>query len=432
MKNTVLLSLICCMVLLVITSCEDKVEITRKYTVMEPVYMSKSEIRSSVDFESPQPIHSTGKIYYYQNHIFINSPGEGIHIINNQDPENPKKVSFINIPGNYDMAARQGFLYADNYMDLVVFDISDINNIQIVGRVEDFFLDFNTNVVIDPEKGIIVDYTPKEEIEVRKGDEYYPGGYRDYFFLADYAKATNNSIAVAEGVSMSQVPTGIGGSLATFTISKDHLYIIDQQQLHVLDLQEADDPEEIFQLMLGGGIETIFPYEDYLYVGSQNGLYIIDNTSPASPVFLSIYNHIRSCDPVVVQGNKAYVTLRSGTACGTNARDVLDVIDIKDKQNPQLIATHNMEHPYGLGIDGDALFVCEGSSGLKFFDASDDQDISDNMLAHISSIDAYDVIPFQGLLFLIGNDGFYQYDYRDPNNLEFLSKLEIEPNTVAE
>ena len=37
----------------------------------------------------------------------------------------PKNISFINIPGNEDMAIKGNTLYADAYGDLVTFDITN-------------------------------------------------------------------------------------------------------------------------------------------------------------------------------------------------------------------------------------------------------------------------------------------------------------------
>ena len=90
-----------------------------------------------------------------------------------------------------------------------------------------------------------------------------------------------------------------------------------------------------------------------------------------------------------------------------------------------------MLSPYGLGIDGDALFVCEGSHGLKMFNAANDQNIDDNMILQLTNIDAIDVIPFQNTLYLIGRDGFYQYDYTDIEDITLISKLEVDNSNIA-
>ena len=120
---------------ILLTGCEDKVEITQKYTIMEPVYQSPEDIRASFEIVPPVEVTNTGKIYLYQNYILLNEPGKGIHVINNENKEHPEIISFINIPGNYEMAVRGDRLFADSYMDLVVIDISNPEAVTLTKRL---------------------------------------------------------------------------------------------------------------------------------------------------------------------------------------------------------------------------------------------------------------------------------------------------------
>jgi hypothetical protein len=76
-----------------------------------------------------------------------------------------------------------------------------------------------------------------------------------------------------------------------------------------------------------------------------------------------------------------------------------------------------------LGVDNKKLFICEGTNGLKTFDASNSLDIK--LLQHFKNMDAYDVIPLNKTLMMIGKDGLYQYDYSNPNDLKLLSKIGV-------
>ena len=84
-----------------------------------------------------------------------------------------------------------------------------------------------------------------------------------------------------------------------------------------------------------------------------------------------------------------------------------------------------MDEPYGLGIDNSVLFVCDGSSGLKIYDVTDKFNITDNLLAQFRDIQAYDAIPFNNVLMLIGDDGLYQYNYSDIEDIKLLSTIEV-------
>jgi hypothetical protein len=85
-----------------------------------------------------------------------------------------------------------------------------------------------------------------------------------------------------------------------------------------------------------------------------------------------------------------------------------------------------MSNPHGLGKDGDLLFVCDGNAGLKIYDASNPLTVAYNIVYTYPSINAYDVIPVGDVLFMIGDDGLYQYDYSNIQNITLLSKISVE------
>jgi hypothetical protein len=85
--------------------------------------------------------------------------------------------------------------------------------------------------------------------------------------------------------------------------------------------------------------------------------------------------------------------------------------------------TYPLTNPHGLGKDGDLLFICDGSAGLKIFDAADPRTITGHLIKAYPGIHAYDVIPLNGILILIGADGLYQYDYTDLQNISHLSSI---------
>ena len=84
-----------------------------------------------------------------------------------------------------------------------------------------------------------------------------------------------------------------------------------------------------------------------------------------------------------------------------------------------------MHNPHGLGLDGNALFICEGDLGLKIFNASDIEEIDKNLIKHYNSMNAYDVIPYNDNLIMIGMDGLYQYNYSSLDDIQYLSHLPI-------
>ena len=69
------------------------------------------------------------------------------------------------------------------------------------------------------------------------------------------------------------------------------------------------------------------------------------------------------------------------------------------------------------------LFVCDGDSGLKIYDATNPLTCGDNMLENFTDIHASDVIPYNNIAIVIGDDGIRQYDYSDLSNFVLLSSI---------
>jgi hypothetical protein len=419
---------------ILLEGCSDSCETKVHYTYLEPTVISLDELRSSTKLVEAQPLNSIGKIYRKGQNLFINEPGKGIHIIDNSNPSNPVVKSFLNIPGNVDLAVMGNTLYADSYIDLVVFDISEISNIHEVNRVENVFTNYHQpyGFQFDQSKGLITGWTEKEGMEVSQSD-CRSQSIHPYVFLTDgiavydvaaFNSETNKSLATAPGNGSGP---GAGGSMARFTINNNYLYILDLGAIQPFDISNVTSPQAKEKSFVAWDAETIFPYNANLFIGSATGMHILDVSNPGSPQKISTYQHIQSCDPVVIDGNYAYVTLRSGTEC-QGFTNQLEVIDIADLQNPQLISTYAMTNPHGLGIDQNTLFICDGDDGLKVYDSENINAITSNQLAHYSGINAFDVIPMNDVLVMIGADGLFQYDYSDPKAIKLLSHLPVHEN----
>lgn len=400
------------------SACDDQRVQTVTWTEYEPVYMTQQEFDNAVSMDEPRELNKPGKIYLYDGFLFVNDVNKGVHIIDNSDPSNPSKVGFINIPANKDLAVKGDLLYADSHSDLLVFDISNMQQAELIARKEGVFQVSATEHPgypyrpADPSKGIVVDWKPIEVEETCRGD-CHPQN-RGIFF----AENSGGQLASADGAS-----AGVGGSMARFAITGDHLYAVDERSLFTFDIA-SPEPVTVSTKDVGWAIETIFPHEQNLFIGSETAMYIFDISNPGSPSQLSVFQHIRACDPVVVEGDYAFVTLRSSPRC-PQGENKLEVIDVEDLLNPTKIAGYPMTNPHGLGIDDGNLFITEGDKGLRIMDAGDPGNIK--QLRHIQDIQAMDVIPFNNVLIVTGENGILQYDYSDINDLKLLSTISITP-----
>lgn len=383
-----------------------------------PQLMTREVLEQSVTPLPARAMHNTGKIYLWGRYIFINERYEGVHIIDNQDPSHPQALRFLRVPGNVDMAVKDNVLYLDNGPDLVTLDLSNMQAPRVTSRVRNAFRELPT-----PDLGAVagpcmVENRPANTVVV--GWQYVtiaapvssPPLNWDRFMLFNATPATTASVPGG---------TGKSGSLARFAVLGQTLYTVDDRSLRLFDLNNPATPVTGPQVELIGGVETIFPKDHYLFLGTQRGMYIFDVTTPQTPRQVAYYQHVASCDPVVVDDRYAYVTLRNGRSCGGGANQ-LQVIDLTDLRQPRLARAYPMTGPQGLGVDGHQLFVCD-SDGLKTFDTSQAPLLT--VQQHFS-VKVTDVIPNGGNLLAIGADGLYQYSYSG-TTLRQLSLLAITP-----
>ncbi len=421
---SVFLALICS---LSFDRCSDKCQVKSKYVYYSPVYMTTAEIKAAVGMKGTRDVKNLGKIYTKDGILFVNEVGEGIHIFDNHDPAQPKSMGFLTIPGNYDLAIQGNTLYADSYIDLVVLDISAIPTIKEVGRVEGLFGVYNNyGFNVDAQKGIVTSWKMEDNISVMQSDcEAQIQSWGGILYDKGIAMPQMSYSTTASTTAIApNNATGTGGSMARFAIMDHYLYGLDGGNLNVIDITNETKPVAKTPINVGWDAETLFPHEKNLFVGGRAGMYIFDMTTPEQPTLVSQYDHIQSCDPVVVEGDYAYVTLYSGGICHVETNQ-LEVINIKDLKSPTLVKVYPMSNPHGLGIDHGTLFICDGDDGLKIFDASDPLTISQHSIAHYNNINALDIIPLDHVAMMIGSDGIYQYDYTDLNKVKLLSKIAI-------
>ncbi|GGH19981.1 hypothetical protein GCM10007423_00060 [Dyadobacter endophyticus] len=178
MKRTLLVS---CLVLLMVSCYYRDSEpfignVKFDGTGYRPVYKNPEDI-SKVEVLAAQSLRKPGKIYTFDRYLFINELGKGIHIIDNADPKKPENLSFVSIIGNYDIAVKDNWLYADNHSNLLVIDIADPKAPKVTKVIPDAIPVHNYPPLLgvyfecaDEKKGVIVDW---EKVEMEKQPKCY-------------------------------------------------------------------------------------------------------------------------------------------------------------------------------------------------------------------------------------------------------------------
>jgi hypothetical protein len=397
---------------------KDKCRKTHTYTFYTPVYKSKSEVLGNIKSNVPRDIVNPGKLYIFGNYIFLNEVDKGVHVIDNSNPSLPRNLAFIDIPGDVDLAVKGNILYADMYNDLVAVDISNPLNAVLRKTIPAIFPErqYGNGFVAQGDQVIVdwkrVDTTITESCDGRGGWGPVRG---------DILMFANNASAGA-AQSPTKSLTGIGGSMARFTIVNNFMYAVDRHMLRSISVTNAADPVLTGSINAGWDIETIYPFKNKLFIGSMGGMFIFDITNPASPVSQSTFVHARACDPVIADDNYAFVTLRSGSNCGPTSNE-LQIINVQNVLAPSLVKTYPMTGPQGLSKDNNLLFICDGTAGLKAYNAADIMNLQ--LVKTISGMETYDVIAYDNRAIVVAKDGLYQYDYTDINNIRLLSKITV-------
>jgi hypothetical protein len=123
--------------LLILAACTPQQPWQTQTSAYTPVLMGRNGMKNAIEVMPPRDIVNSGKIYVYNDWLFVNERFEGIHVINNTDPTNPLPMHFIRIPGNIDVAYKNGRFYADQATDLLVlsYDGNTLTELQREAKI---------------------------------------------------------------------------------------------------------------------------------------------------------------------------------------------------------------------------------------------------------------------------------------------------------
>lgn len=135
-----------------------------------PVY-SKPVDLNNIGVEPIRLTAKPGKIYVIGNLLLQNDVNKGVHFIDITNPVAAKKISFLRIPWSTELSVKGGYLYVNNFNDLLVFNINDVQNPSLVKRLENVFPYHNSEYppvvraffeCVDKSKGIVVGWELKK------------------------------------------------------------------------------------------------------------------------------------------------------------------------------------------------------------------------------------------------------------------------------
>lgn len=369
-------------------------------------------------FKSSSPVRF-GKIYLFEQTLYVNELTRGVRQLDISTPGSPTNVGLVDIAGNHDTAIRgtadgRRILYADSYSDLVVFDVTVPSSPQMVDSLKNIF---GRSYAIGWGDNILLGRPTAMPVANSVGGLRGCGACSEVVYVDQPAEGWASDAGALRTMGAS---SGRGGSMARFAIVDDYLYTVDYDELYVFDITDASKPRFVNRVVIGWGIETIFPYTDYLFIGGENGMFIYSRSDPRNPKHISTFQHVRACDPVVVEDTLAYVTLRGGTRCGTVV-SALHIVKVADLFNPKLLVSYPLPQPIGLDVRERIAYVCDDSAGVFILDANNLDNIRE--LARITGKPAYDTLLQNDVLIVVSAEVVSFYNVAQPNSPQFLGSF---------
>ncbi len=330
-------------------------------------------------------IYSPRSMTLAGNQLLVSDRYSGLHIYDVSNLSAPTRVLQIPLRGNVSSAVKDDVVYTNQYSQLQVIRVTG-DSYEVLAKLGD------------------------ELPPLPPPWEGSPGG-------SGYGcSACNDYDAVT-----SPTPTSSGGSsFATFAVVDNELYRVNESTLYAYDVTNAEKPAFQSKTPVDWNIETLFPAGDFLFIGGNRGMYIYDRTDPAHPHQLSKIEHTVACDPVVVEGSTAFVTLQSFGACGGFTNELM-CVNIADPSKPVIIGEKPMASPYGLAVQNAQLFVSHGSNGYSLVDVSR----PDAPVVKATWTDATrDFIWSGSTLFVLEENNVAIYDVTDPMAPVLIARVE--------
>ena len=388
-----------CFLPVLFSACDFNASQTVRYQINEPIVIPMEKFRNSVQISDARNLTTIGKMCFYNGYLYISDPRKGIHIIDNQNPEHPQIKSYIELQGNSNLCIHNNRLYADAWIDLLWFDLSNPAEPRLEGRLLNAFSE------VLPEIPNIHPY--------------------DYELVS---KAKQNGVVVGwelKTYEKQELPVrgnNINSSNAQFGLTENYLYVIIQSKMYLVDLS-GEIP--LLQENQATDAETIYPYKNNLFLGTPLGMFIYSLEDPLNPKQTVQIPNLSDSNPIAISDNVVYAS----------TKNELVVIDVSDANNPKKMASYPMHNPKGLGINRNLLFLCD--NGLKIFRLDNPQDLTNEKNTYFFDeqplADSYNVIPWHNqrqefILMMVSKTGLYQYDYSEifsSKNIRFLSVIPL-------
>jgi len=135
--------------LLVLVACEDKFEITNRYSRPYflikgyPIYLDPREILVEIQVKPSIPFDAAFKIASNEKYFFIGEKMKGIHVYEKTGESRARPLCFIECKYIKAFDVEGNNLYCNNFTDLLVIDVENPLQAKIKNRVNEYFNNYS-------------------------------------------------------------------------------------------------------------------------------------------------------------------------------------------------------------------------------------------------------------------------------------------------
>ena len=345
-KNLSVLVVLFLSVLMLFGGCTECTK-TIYYTEKVPIYVHMDVIRDSTSIQGVRAISHVDVIKHSNSAYALMDENKGVHVVDRSNVLDPVMAGYIEVAQCKAIELKGSYLYVVQASDLLVFDLSDMANIQLTKRLK--------NVVHQPSvknDSFAIDYISVEKVRTVQ------------------ANTCSDNVFFAEDIAIIE-PEFLRVDQADMLIVDDQLFIGHAKGMSSWATTDPANPtmNTNIELETFNHFNYLTHNNDLLFLGdaSQFSLFDISSTSPSLIQQLSFGNR---CSRMVFENGKLIANNASFNK--TNACFRTETVSLVSMQglNLDFRTIEEVSLPSLNYIDADnrILAASMGKQGLKLFE----------------------------------------------------------------
>jgi hypothetical protein len=371
--------------------------------------VSEEIVFNPVDVTPPWLNISSKDVDVVGNYAYTAAGYTGIHVFDVSDPENIDWVSMIDTPGSAaNIHMQNGYAYvADSNHGALIIDVDPLDSMHIVksftqsSSIQEFYPDGDYGYIAAGMEMYIVSIQDPEAAEIvstldvqNNVQAVYASG--DFAYLCEYS-AGLDIIDVQDPSNPTILNHVAVPGIASDCIVRDGFAYIAEQDwpghLHIINVSDPPTASIVKSVEIGDHSTNVFLSGEYAYlISNYQDLKIVDIDPVDSASVVETVNVMGIVD-VSVQGQYAFATNSGGLQsvyleppASSHLVDTYDAMSgfkdfdvyqdnlivsrsrltVVDVSNPAMAnIVNNFDTPsgrsYGIDVDGDLLYLCEGA-----------------------------------------------------------------------